>query len=200
MLNKFLENSPLHQDAVNNKDYYHRLWERAVIDEFKFLTNDEIKNKLRQTAFPFAVLFENIVGDFNLGSGIRNANAFNAKEVFYSGRKRWDKRGAVGSMCYVDITWMASIEEILELKSKYVFVGVENCEGSNSINNYSYEDNSLFIFGEEGVGMSKLMQSHCDEMIMIEQFGSVRSLNVATASGIIMNDYVTKYKRKQNEY
>ncbi len=48
------------------------------------------------------------------------------------------------------------------------------------------------MFGQEGPGLSKEMQTICKDIIFIEQFGSTRSVNVGVASGIIMNDIVTK--------
>ena len=78
-------------------------WTYNVVDEFKDKSTDEIKDILRATSHPFAVLMENWQGDFNIGTMIRNANAFNAKKVFYYGKKRYDRRGAVGTHHYVDL-------------------------------------------------------------------------------------------------
>jgi len=36
----------------------------------------------------------------------------------------------------------------------------------------------------------------CSRIVMIPQYGSVRSLNVGTASGIVMNDFVSKLHGK----
>jgi tRNA G18 (ribose-2'-O)-methylase SpoU len=38
------------------------------------------------------------------------------------------------------------------------------------------------------------MQNLCEDIVFIEQFGSVRSLNVGTASGIIMYEFVSQYR------
>ena len=53
------------------------------------------------------------------------------------------------------------------------------------------------IFGEEGEGISPLLLKNCDYCVNISQFGSVRSLNVGTSSGIAMYDWISKnYKQK----
>ena len=44
----------------------------------------------------------------------------------------------------------------------------------------------LLIFGEEGKGLTDEMLDLADDIVMIEQFGSVRSLNAGTSSGIAM--------------
>lgn len=168
--------------------------EKNVIDEFKNLSKDQIKTRLKETAFPYAVLFENWIGDFNLSTGIRNANAFNASEIFYIGRKRFDKRGAVGTYNYKDVTFIENEDQLLELKKKYTFIGIDNIPGSLSMKTFNWPENTLMIFGEEGKGLSSFMQNLCENTVYIEQFGSVRSINCGTASGITMVDFLNKYR------
>ena len=173
------------------------MWERNVINEYKHLTNEEIKLEVEKNKFPFAVLFEGWISDFNVSSGIRNGNCFGARDIFYMGKKQIDKRGCQGSYLYSPITYIKSYEELAQLKKDYVFVGVENnIPGSKNISDFKYPDNSLLIFGCEGIGLTKNMIALCDVIIEIEQRGSVRSLNCGTASGIVMFDYCNKYMRK----
>ena len=53
---------------------------RNVIDYYKEWENDQIKADLDTRRLPFIVGFENVSGAFNKASGIRNSNAFRAKE------------------------------------------------------------------------------------------------------------------------
>ena len=190
-----LLDAPLHQAALNNKNEHLLSWTYNVADHFKSLTAAEIKAKLAETAFPFAICAENVIGDFNLGTLIRNANAFNAREVFYIGNKKFDKRGMVGVHNYSDIKWLPTLQDLIALKDKYVFVGVDNIPGSVSISAHNWQENTLLIFGEEGVGLTPTIQKLCDKMVYIEQYGSVRSLNVGTASGIIMHSIVNSMQK-----
>lgn len=189
-----LDNAPLHQAAILNKNEHLESWTYNVIDKFKHLTAHQIKAKLAETAFPYAVLCENVIGDFNLGTIIRNANAFNAREIYYIGNKKFDRRGMCGVHNYSDVKWLSTVDQLLTLKDKYVFVGVDNISGALPISTHSWQENTLLIFGEEGVGLTPTMQKLCDKMVYIEQFGSVRSLNVGTASGIIMHQAVSYFR------
>jgi len=189
-----LSDAPLHQAALLNRNEHLASWTYNVVDHFKHLTTAEIKAKLAETAFPYAILCENVIGDFNLATIIRNANAFNAREIFYVGNKKFDRRGTCGVHNYNDVQWISSIEDLLSLKDKYVFVGVDNIPGAVSISSHNWEKNTLLIFGEEGVGLTPTIQKLCDKMVYIEQYGSVRSLNVGTASGIIMHSIVNKFQ------
>ncbi len=189
-----LLDAPLHQAALINKNEHLASWTYNVVDQFKHLTTAEIKAKLAETAFPYAILCENVIGDFNLATIIRNANAFNAREIFYVGNKKFDRRGTCGVHNYSDVKWIANLDDLIKLKDKYVFVGVDNISGAASISTHCWEKNTLLIFGEEGVGLTPTMQKLCDKMVYIEQYGSVRSLNVGTASGIIMHSIVNALK------
>lgn len=166
---------------------------RNVTDKFSSWTEEMINEELRSNAFPFAVLMEQIIGDFNIGTLIRNANAFNAKKVFYYGpRKKIDRRGAVGTYKYVDLAYLPTVEEVLFLKKEYVFIGLDCVPGSIPMETFDWPKNALMLFGEEGKGLSEEMLKLCDKVVHITQFGSVRSLNVGTASGIAMYDYIKK--------
>jgi tRNA G18 (ribose-2'-O)-methylase SpoU len=173
------------------------LWQRNVVDKYKSLSNEEIKLDLEKNKFPFAVLIENWIGDFNQSSAMRNCNAFGAKEIFYIGQKRFDARGLQGINHYSDIKYIKSYEEVAQLKKDYVFVGIENnIPGAKNISDFKYPNNSLLIFGCEGSGLTKNMLALCDVIVEIPMRGSVRSLNCGTASGIVVFDYCNKYMKE----
>ena len=100
-------------------------WGYNVVDKYKSWTIDEIKEDLCTKAHPFAVLMEQWKGDFNISTMIRNANAFNASQVFYIGKKRFDRRGTVGAHHYIDLNYLNDTSELLKLKDKYTFVGLD---------------------------------------------------------------------------
>lgn len=191
----FAETSPKHQECLADRERAYRAWQYNVADHLKGKSIEEIRSTLRESAFPFAVCFEHWAYDFNVSTGIRNANAFNAREVFYIGDKKWDRRGAQGAYHYMDINWLSTIDELMLLKERYMFVGIDNVPGSISINSYEWCPNTLMIFGEESTGLTPAMQDLCSVIVNIPMFGSVRSINCGTASGIVMNDFVTRYKR-----
>jgi len=174
-------------------------WKYNVTDEYKSRSVEEIKKDLRSKAHPFAVLMEHWKGDFNISTMIRNANAFNASQVFYIGRKRFDRRGTVGTHHYVDLNYLNDFEELMKLKEKYVFVGLDNnLDCCVPMETFEWPDNALMIFGEEGEGISPLLLKECAYCVNIPQYGSVRSLNVGTSSGIAMYDWIQKTYAIQN--
>tara|TARA_Y100001963_G_C6788721_1_gene454322 strand:- start:1448 stop:2080 length:633 start_codon:yes stop_codon:yes gene_type:complete len=172
-----------------------RLWTRNVVDRYKDWPTDSIKQDMRNRANPFAVCMEHWRGDFNISTLIRNANAFNARKVLYLGKRRIDRRGTVGAHHYIDFLHLAGgISELVNLKKDYTIVGVENNVASTSklheFDWLSIEKPPLMLFGEEGVGLTQEALEIVDYCVEIPQYGSVRSLNVGTTSGILMYDFV----------
>jgi 23S rRNA (guanosine2251-2'-O)-methyltransferase len=51
----------------------------------------------------------------------------------------------------------------------------------------------LFIFGEEQKGLSDYILSNSDRIVTISGRGTVRSLNVGTASGIVLSTYASLF-------
>lgn len=186
------QDSPAHQQAKADGPAHFQAWQYNVADRFKSKTVDEIQQELQRTAHPFAVCFENWCGDFNMSSGIRNANAFNAQEVFYMGDKKWDKRGAQGVYNYTEVKWLPTIDDFIKLKERYVIVGIDNIAGACSLRHYHWPRNALMVFGSEGTGLTPQMIELCQDMVEIPMYGSVRSLNCGVASGIMMYDYTYK--------
>lgn len=190
--------SDAHQQAIKDGDDHWRSWQRNVADKWKDKSPEEIKSALKRSGYPFAVCFEHWINDFNMGTGIRNANAFNAKEVFYVGDKKWDKRAAVGVYNYTDVTWLPTIDDLVKLQDRYTIVGIDNVPGSVPMMSYSWPRNTLMVFGEESVGLTPGMKALCRDIVHIEMYGTVRSFNCGTASGIAMYSYLNYQNQLMN--
>lgn len=161
---------------------------KNVLDEYKDLSDAKIKEDLVRKSFPYAVMMQHVNGDFNISTFIRNGNAFGVERIFYYGQRKWDRRGAVGTHNYKQLDHLNTIDDIKSLRSKYRFVAIENgVDGAIPLQSFEPVEHDLYIFGEESQGITAEVLEMCDKFVYIPQYGSVRSLNVGTASGIIMN-------------
>src|ERR1700744_4518327 len=73
---------------------------RNIIDYYKGWELEAIKADLDTKRSEMISMVVNLSGDFNKSSVIRANNAFLGKRVIIAGKKRWDKRGAVGTHHY----------------------------------------------------------------------------------------------------
>jgi len=175
---------------------------RNLIDHYKYWTDDAIRADLETKRHNFSVICCNIGNDFNIATIIRNANAFLAKEVVIYGNKKYDRRGTVGTHHYTNFRHVKSIdnlgsyiEEIVsQYEGKVKLLGIDNVCEAKDINAFDFDPNVhyIMIFGQEQIGVPKDVLDMCDDLLYIPQYGSVRSINVGTASGIIMNNYCAK--------
>lgn len=164
---------------------------RNVQDIYKYWTEDAIKADLRTKHNNFSILITNKFNDFNIGSVIRNANAFCAKEVIVYGSKKYDKRGTVGAHLYTEMKHVKFVEELDFSDS--IIVGVDNIENSVPIESFEWPDKHIVLaFGQEATGLTEEIIKICNHIVYIKQYGSVRSLNVGCASAIAMYDYCSK--------
>jgi tRNA G18 (ribose-2'-O)-methylase SpoU len=193
-----------------------------VLDEYKGLTVEQIKEKITENVANFSVLVENLKGGLNLGIILRTANAFGAKQVYYYGEKHWDRRSSVGTQNYTNLIRLKTVEEVKAIKEQHtVTLCVDNIEGAvvystyiqsfleererrsgdyNKGRGYSLVvEDYLLIFGEEGSGISKELLELADKTIYIKQYGSVRSLNVSSAAAIVMNGFRELYEIIKND-
>ena len=185
---------------VNDSIQNWNVTDKYKLDRLTSWTKDLIKKDLQSTSFPYAVMMENWLGDFNLSSLIRSANAFNARSVYYLGRKHYDRRGTVGTHNYTDVIHLSTRDQLLKLKEDYELVAIENTVPSAvALGDAEYSRPPLFILGEEGVGITPETLELCEKFVYINQHGSVRSLNAAVAGSIVMNEFVNNYYPK-NEH
>lgn len=165
---------------------------RNVIDRYKHMSDELIRGDLNSRRFNFGILLQNLAGDFNKASVIRNNNAFCGKEVILFGEKQYDRRGACGMHKYEHLTHVSVLDDLDKITSGYdKIICIDNIDGAEAIEDYSFDHdiNTLFVFGEEGIGVCPELIERCDTALYIRQYGAVRSINVACASAIVMYEY-----------
>jgi len=159
---------------------------RNVVDEYRYWSNAAIKRDLKNKSNGLHVAIENFQHDFNIGTIVRNANAFNVSVVHIIGKKQWNRRGAMVTDKYLEILHHASVEDFVKAIKDRSIVAIDNITGSQPLTQTKLPRNCVLVFGGEGPGISQELQDVAEKTVMIEQFGSTRSVNVGVASGIVM--------------
>lgn len=166
--------------------------DRNIIDHYHYWNHEAILTDLDKNRHPFSILISNKFNDFNIGTVIRNSNAFLSTRIFILGRKKFDRRGTVGTHHYEKLCFIKSLEDL----PNFPIVAIDNVEQAKPMNDYTWpSEHFVMAFGQEQVGLPEEILKVAKDIVYIKQFGSVRSINVGTASGIAMYDYTGKLSK-----
>jgi len=165
---------------------------RNVLDKYRYWTVEAIKADLDLTRTSLHVAIENWQHDLNIGTIVRAANAFNVEVVHIIGRHHWNRRGAMVTDRYMNIIEHKTAEEFADcMKSENrQIIAVDIIPGATALSETKLPTRAVLVFGGEGPGLSQQMQQVAEKTVMIEQFGSTRSVNVGVAAGIAMYVWV----------
>jgi len=165
---------------------------RNVVDRYRYWTLDAIVADLDTRRHDFAVAIENWQYDLNIGSIVRTANAFLAAEVIIVGRRRWNRRGAMVTEKYQRVVQLETLDELVEhaQRTGRELIGIDNTPGSEPLETAELPRRALFVFGQEGPGLSPAARAAASRTLSIAQYGSTRSINAAVAAGIVMHSWI----------
>ncbi len=197
------ENSPLHTTDTVGVGPHPQPWptgqeydtwllktgdDRNVLDKYHYWKVEAIKEDLNKTRVPLEIAIENLTRDYNMGTIVRCANAFNVNRVHIIGRKQWNKRGAMVTDLYMNILYhddIAAFKAAMDKESREI-IAVDIVPEAKELSKSTLPEKSVLVFGAEGPGLSKELLKVADQIVMIEQFGSTRSINVGVAAGVAM--------------
>jgi len=165
---------------------------RNVVDRYRYWRRDAVIADLDKRRHGFHVAIENWQHDFNIGTVVRNANAFLAAEVHIIGSRRWNRRGAMVTDRYQHVRHHGTIDEFVgwAATSALPVIGIDNLPGSRPMETVTLPPRCVLLFGQEGPGLSDAARLACAELFSIAQYGSTRSINAGVASGIAMHAWI----------
>ncbi|WP_460465750.1 TrmH family RNA methyltransferase [Arthrobacter pigmenti] len=168
---------------------------RNVVDEYRYWKHDAIVADLDSKRHSFHIAIENWQHDLNIGSVVRTANAFMAKEVHIIGRRRWNRRGAMVTDRYQHVRHHPTVEEFTGWAHSEGLrvVGIDNFPDSVPLETYELPVNCVLVLGQEGTGLTPEVHAAADSTLSIAQFGSTRSINASAAAAIAMHSWVRRH-------
>lgn len=114
--------------------------------------------------------------------GEDNADIFNPKTI----------RSSMGSIFHMNLFLSSELKEsLLSLKKKEFKIITADLKGTDLFG-FHFPAKCIFVFSSEAHGVSLTIKEVSDEMIAIPGFGKAESLNVASASAIILSRYAEK--------
>ena len=155
------------------------------------------KKEEREEIGEKVLILDRIQDPGNLGTIIRSAVAFNIDTIicspdtvdFYNPKV---VRASQGMMFHLPILVLDTEKTIQELKKKdYKIIGTKVTNGEDVRNAAIYSHFALVI-GNEGQGISEIIEKLCDQFLYIKMNGNCESLYASVAASILLYEISNK--------
>ncbi len=160
----------------------------AIVEKKSFFRKEILNSNL-------IVALDEISDPGNLGTIIRTCDWFdvnsiliskNSCELFNSKVIRSTQGSLFHTKIFDDINLK---DEILQLKKNGFKIFSTSSYAQKKLYKMKFPQKSVFVFGNESNGISKNIESICDENFSIPKFGKGESLNVGISCGIILSHF-----------
>lgn len=145
------------------------------------------------------ILLDNIQDPGNVGTILRNAYAFGFKSVVVQGVDVYNQKtiqASQGAIFHLNVQNIKNTLSFLQEHNDYQIIATALASDAIDYSNLEISNKYIIIFGNEGNGITKnILNLATNKVIIPIEF---ESLNVAVASGIILNNlYRRKYEVKK---
>lgn len=138
------------------------------------------------------ILLEKIQDPSNLGLVLRSALAFSACGVILLDGtvdpfNTKVIRASAGAVFHIPTVRIADLKEIQSFikQEKYKIIGTSSKAGKK-LTELNFKSNHLFLFGNEGSGLSRKLIDYADEVVSIPHSQDAESLNLGIAVSIVL--------------
>lgn len=200
--NNILTKIILLEDTICNYDIEKIYVTKEVM---KKLTELDTPNKIigivkKNTPLPIGnkiLILDNIQDPGNLGTIIRSSVAFDIDTIVLSPNtvdiyNPKVIRSTQGMIFYTNIITLELKEFINEIKTKNYTIFGTNVRNGKNIKEITLPEKFALVLGNEGQGVSKEIESLCDDNIYIKMSLKCESLNVSVATSILLYEVYNK--------
>lgn len=139
----------------------------------------------------FLLMLDHLEDPHNLGAIIRSAEAAGItgiilpkdRSVTVTDTVIKTSAGAINNLKIVKVTNL--VDTIKKLQKENFFIYGADMEGTD-IREAKFAPKKVLVIGNEGKGISKVVEKNCDEMIRIPMKGEINSLNASVAAAILI--------------
>jgi 23S rRNA (guanosine2251-2'-O)-methyltransferase len=165
-------------------------------------SEDDLIGALGATTSPLVLALDGVQDPHNLGACLRTADACGALAVVVPKDRaanltpvvRKVAAGAAESMPLVTVTNL--VRTLKLLKEADLWVTGADAEATVTAAEVDFTGGTVLVMGAEGAGLRQLTRQTCDHMVRLPQLGSVESLNVSVAAGMLLYEVVRQRSKK----
>ena len=165
----------------------------AIVPPFEYCEIEDILNYAKEKEEnPFVIILDGIEDTHNLGAIIRTAETAGVHGIIIPKRRAASVNSTVSKVSCGAVEYMrvARVNNITDSIKKLKEEGLWICGTSISAEKYYFNQDLTgplgIVIGNEGKGMSDLVEKNCDYLVKIPMMGKVESLNASVSTGIII--------------
>ena len=161
-----------------------------------YTVDDLLQEAAHRGEAPLLVICDELSDPHNLGAILRCAECAGAHGVIIPKRRSVGltavvAKASAGAVEYMKVARVTNISATMEeLKKKGVWIFGTAAEGSVPMYQADLTGPSAIVIGNEGEGMSRLVQKNCDVTVHIPMKGKISSLNASAAASILLYEAV----------
>ena len=192
-IQKLLNNQNVHIVDKNKLDQMVKGNHQGIIVEVKDYEYASLEELLEENAF--LVILDHLEDPHNFGAIIRTCEAAGVTGIIIPKDRSVDVtstvvRVSVGAISNVKIAQVTNLVNTMKyLKEKGFWIVGTDMNGT-PYSKIDYKGNLALVIGNEGKGMSSLVEKNCDFIASIPMNGTINSLNASVAAGIIIFEAV----------
>lgn len=151
---------------------------------------------------PLIVVLDGIEDPHNVGAILRTCDAAGATGVIRQTRHSAALDGVVGkasagALATARIATVVNIARAVDaLKSAHVWTIGLAADGAEDYTDVDWTLPSALVLGAEGPGLRRLVRDTCDRVVRLPMHGTVDSLNVSVAAGVVLYEAVRQRKKQ----
>lgn len=153
---------------------------------------------------PFLLVLDGVTDPHNLGACMRSADAAGVHAVVIpkdnsASLNDTARKVACGAAEVVPLVVVTNLARTLKaLQDKGLWVAGAAGEAEQNIYEANLTGPRVIVMGAEGDGLRRLTKETCDELVKIPMLGSVSSLNVSVATGVVLFEVVRQRFKSGN--
>ncbi len=160
------------------------------------LMRDDLRRFVRELPAsppPLMLMLDGITDPHNYGAILRAADGAGVSGVIVRERRQVPVtdvvvKSSAGAAYLIPIFQVVNLSQTLGILSHEGFWSVAAISGGNArlYSEYNWNAKTVLLVGAEGTGVSDLLSREADDRIAIPMIGTLESLNVSVATGVLL--------------
>ncbi len=162
---------------------------------------DDLLTALSTASAPIVLALDGVQDPHNLGACLRSADACGALAVLVPRDRAAQltptvRKVAVGAAETTPVVAVTNLVRTLKLlKEANLWVVGADAAAEQEAWSADLKGSLVLVLGNEGSGLRHLTRTNCDLLVRLPQLGTVESLNVSVAAGMLLYEAVRQRRR-----